>query len=163
MPLKRVPRSLSPKLLGVLARMGHGDELLICDANFPSHSQHVRHVVHSDASSATDLLADVLQLLPLDSFTRYQAAVMKQVDSDQDAAIVADFDQLLNRAFQGEDRSPVRVEIERVERFAFYERAKQVFAICVTGESRLYGNVIVKKGVLDAHGHTVVASNNSKM
>lgn len=86
---------------------------------------------------------------------------MKQVDSDLDAPIVADFERILNKSYQTQDRSPVPVKIERVERFDFYARAKLVFAICVSGESRLYGNIIIKKGVIDLNGNTVVTA--SKM
>ena len=133
MPLKNIPRLLTPELLNVLASMGHGDEILICDANFPSSSQGVKHVIHCEGSNATDVLTAILELVPLDSFVPNQAAVMKQVDSEEDAPIVTDFAHILNAAYS-KDGSKTEVAIERVERFAFYERAKSVFAICVTGK-----------------------------
>ena len=133
MPLKGIPRQISPKLLHVLSRMGHGDELLIVDANFPAHAQGVQDVVHCDGLNATEILEAVLQLLPLDSFVDYQASVMQQVDSREDALIIADFEKILNSAYR-KDGADCPVSIERVERFEFYERAKSVFAVCATSK-----------------------------
>ena len=137
--------------------MGHGDQLLICDANFPSHAQRAKFVIHAESCNATELTKAVLYLLPLDSFVKYQAMVMKQVDHDEDAPIVAEFQSILNHAYQNVDQSIYPINIERVERFEFYSRAKKVFAIFVTGETRLYGNLILTKGVIDAQGNTVVS------
>lgn len=133
MPLKRIPRSISPQLLFILSKMGHGDELLLADANFPSYGQKVSNIVHAENCSATKLLEDILAVFPLDSFAKFQASVMKQVDSELDAPIIANFQDILTHCYRndGSGNSPV---IERLERFQFYERAKSVFAICVTGK-----------------------------
>ena len=141
MPLKHVPRAITPELLHILARMGHGDELLIADANFPAHGQGVSEVLRCDGSSSTDILQAVLELFPLDSFASFQAAVMKQVDSEEDAPIVSEFQRILDEVYS-RDGSPVSAKLERVERFAFYQRAKSVFAICATG---MWNNVCLSE------------------
>lgn len=138
MPLKGIPRQISPQLLNLLSRMGHGDELLIVDANFPAYSQGVSNVVHAEGQSSTDILEAVLEIYPLDSFTPYQAAVMRQVDSPEDAEIVFDFDRILNAAYRRDGASSC-VSIERLERFDFYQRAKSAFAICVTSKPASFG------------------------
>ncbi|OQR86820.1 FucU, fucose operon fucU protein [Achlya hypogyna] len=155
MPLKGIPSILPPALLSVLATMGHGDELLIADANFPASSQG-RDVIHMQGSSATDVLAAILKLLPLDSFAEYQATVMKQVTApDEDAPIVGDFASLLDAVYLA-DGAKRPAAVERVDRFAFYDRAKTTYAIVATGEVRLYGNIIVKKGVIGGDGKVVM-------
>ncbi|KAI8612295.1 FucU, fucose operon fucU protein [Chytriomyces sp. MP71] len=156
MPLKGVPAILPPQLLAVLAAMGHGDELLIADANFPSSSQGVGTVLHLPGSSATDLLDAILTLFPLDSFDAHQASVMQQVHSSEDAPIVSEFQRILDQSYAGSDGAQRPAAVARLERFAFYERAKTVYAIVATGETRLYGNVMIKKGVIDGAGRTVV-------
>jgi len=157
MPLKRVPAIVSPALLSVLARAGHGDDLVIADANFPAESvarSCGAELVRADGTDATSVLRAVLELVPLDTFAAAQAAVMRQVDQpDVDADAVVDFVRVLSHAFRADGLSG-DVAVDRLERFAFYERAKKAFAIVVTSEPRLYGNVIVKKGVVDADGTT---------
>ncbi|CAK4084437.1 unnamed protein product [Aphanomyces euteiches] len=156
MPLKGVPSILTPELLEILASMGHGDELLIADANFPASSQGVSKVLYMPGSSATELLEAILKLFPLDSFETYQATVMKQVNLEEDAPIVGEFQAILDHSYRTSDGASRGAAVERVERFAFYSRSKQVFAIISSGETRLYGNVIIKKGVIDGTGKTVI-------
>lgn len=140
--LKGIDPIVSPDLLFVLAQMGHGDELAIADANFPAASMGKR-VVRADGHSATAVLAGVLQLFPLDSFVEAPAAVMRRVDKpDEDAPIWTQFQKLLDGA---EAR---HILVERVERFDFYARAQRAFAVVATGERALYGNLILKKGVI---------------
>ncbi|OQS04729.1 FucU, fucose operon fucU protein [Thraustotheca clavata] len=155
MPLKGVPSIVPPTLLSILASMGHGDELLIADANFPASSQG-REVIHMQGSSATEVLEAVLTLLPLDSFAEYQASVMKQVHApEQDAPIVGEFASILTKSYT-KDGAKSPAAIERIDRFAFYDKAKTTYAIIATGEMRLYGNIIIKKGVIDATGKVVM-------
>ncbi|KAF0695064.1 Aste57867_14087 [Aphanomyces stellatus] len=156
MPLKGVPAILTPQLLSVLASMGHADELLIADANFPASSQGVPTVLHMPGSSATELLEAILKLFPLDSFEATQATIMKQVHSDEDAPIVKEFQGILDNSYQTSDGATVHAGLERLERFAFYKRSKTVYAIISSGETRLYGNIIIKKGVIDGAGKTVI-------
>jgi L-fucose mutarotase len=143
--LKRIPPILSPELLLMIAEMGHGDELVLADANFPAVAN-ARRLARADGHGVPVILEAILQLLPLDSFVEQPAAVMRRVDQpDQPAPIWTDFQRLLDSA---EGR---HISVERVERFAFYERAKNAFGIVATGETALYGNLIIKKGVIAPH------------
>ena len=140
--LKRVPAIISPDLLYMIAQMGHGDELILADANFPATAI-ARRLVRADGHGVPAILEAVLQLFPLDSFVEAPAAVMQRVDKPSEAAPVwNDFQRLLDGA------EAKHVKIERVERFAFYERAKLAFGVVATGETALYGNLILKKGVI---------------
>jgi L-fucose mutarotase len=139
--LKNIHPLLSPELLTVLAEMGHGDELAIVDANFPAVAMARRLVRVS--TPATPVLEAVLTLLPLDDFVDEPATVMQVVGApDEVPETVREFQAALDKA-EGK-----RVKIARIDRFAFYDRAKSSFAIVATNETRLYGNVIVKKGVV---------------
>jgi L-fucose mutarotase len=140
--LKRIPPIISPDLLVLLAEMGHGDELVLADANFPATS-HTDRVTRADGHGVPVLLEAILQLFPLDTFVEQPAAVMSRVDHpEQPAPIWTEFQRILDSA---EGR---HINIERVERFAFYERARSAFCIVATGETALYGNLIIKKGVI---------------
>ncbi len=141
--LKGIPQIISPELMSVLMRMGHGDELVIADGNFPADS-HAQRIVRCDGHSATTMLESILQLLPLDTFVTAPAAVMQPVDENADEPpIWSAFRAIMDR-FEGR-----AVDIEEVERFAFYERARQAYAIVATSESALYANLILKKGVVE--------------
>ena len=140
--LKGIDPLLGPDLLRVLAAMGHGDELVIVDANFPAEANAGR-LVRLDDVPATRAAEAILSLLPLDEYVEAPAAVMAVVgDPDAEPEVWAEFRQIAEAAHGGP------VGFERVERFAFYERARQAFAIVATGERRLYGNLILTKGVL---------------
>jgi len=139
--LKNIDPLIDPDLLTVLAQMGHGDELAIVDANFPAVTMG-RRVVRSSAP-APRVLEAVLSLMPLDDFVDAPAAVMQVVGApDEIPETVAEFQRAADRA---EGRP---VQFERIERFAFYERARSAFAVVATGETRLYGCILVKKGVI---------------
>jgi L-fucose mutarotase len=139
--LKRIDPLLSAQLLTILAEMGHGDELAIVDANFPAVSMGKR-VVRISASSVATLDA-ILTLLPIDDFVEAPATVMEVVgDPDAVPEVVRDFQMSLNNA---EERI---IKIHRIDRFSFYEQARSAFAVVATGETRLYGCILVKKGVI---------------
>jgi len=122
--------------------MGHGDDLVIADANFPATALGAR-CHRLDGLTATDVLRAVLTVLPLDSFVPDPAVVMEVVDNpDALPPIVAEFQNITKETADNP------VELNRLERFAFYDRAKSAFAIVQTGETRLYGNIILKKGVI---------------
>ena len=142
--LRNIPPILSPNLLWTLRAMGHGDDLVIADANFPGTALGAR-CHRLDGLTATDALKAVLTVLPLDSFVQDPAVVMEVVD-DPDAVppIVVEFHNITNITADNP------AELNRLERFAFYDRAKSAFAIIQTGEKRLYGNIILKKGVIGA-------------
>jgi L-fucose mutarotase len=140
--LKGLDPLLNADLLHVLRSMGHGDELVIVDANFPAASMG-RQVVALDGVSATRALEAVLSVMPLDDFVD-QPCLRMQVVDDPDAVpeICGEFQAIIDRAAGG------RFRLAGIERFAFYERARQAFALVRTGETRLYGNVLLKMGVV---------------
>jgi L-fucose mutarotase len=139
--LKNIDVLLNAQLLSILAEMGHGDELAIVDANFPAVSMG-RRVVHISESAAATLDA-VLTLLPLDDFVEAPVAVMEVVGAPDDIPeTVKEFQLSVNRA---EQRT---IKMDRIDRFSFYERTKSAFAVVATGETRLYGCILVKKGVV---------------
>lgn len=140
--LKGIDPIVSPELLHVIAQMGHGDEIVLADANFPAVSMGKR-VIRADGHGVPAVLAGLLKLFPLDSFVEAPAAVMQRVDKPADPApIWAEFQKLLDGA-EGK-----HVAVERVERFQFYDRAQKAFVVVATGERALYGNLILKKGVI---------------
>ena len=140
--LKNIDPLLSPQLLSTLRAMGHGDELAIVDANYPAAASG-RPVIRADGSQATAVAAAVLLLMPLDEFVPCAAFHMQVVgDPSGQMPIFEEFRQLLRRY------ETKMVKLEGIERFAFYERVKNCFAVVATGERRLYGNLILKKGIV---------------
>jgi L-fucose mutarotase len=139
--LKGIDPVLGPELLAFLRAMGHGDEIVIADANFPA-SANARRLVRVDGVDAVRVARAIAQLLPLDDFVPAAAFRMAVVDAPEEVpAIVEAFAQALH--YGGYDGP-----IEAIERFAFYARAREAYAIVATGETRLYGNLILKKGVI---------------
>ncbi|XP_019626459.1 PREDICTED: fucose mutarotase-like [Branchiostoma belcheri] len=145
--LKGIPRILSPELLYVLARMGHGDEIVLADANFPTSSvcSSGPIQVRADGHSIPDLLKAVLQLLPMDTYVESPAAVMDLVPGDKEKGLKTPVWDTYRELLK---ESGCTAPLEQVERFAFYDRAKKAFAVVATGETALYGNIILKKGVI---------------
>lgn len=138
--LRGIDRLLTPDLLHSLAAMGHGDRIAIVDANFPATSCGSR-VHHLPGSDAPAMLRAVLSVLPLDDFIPDAAVTMQVVgDPDKMPEAVSDFARLLH-AHDGPAPTPI-------ERIAFYALTKTAFAIIQTGEARLYGNIILSKGVI---------------
>ena len=138
--LKGISPCVSPDLLKLLAEMGHGDELVLADAHFPGHSMNAR-VLRADGLGIATLLSGILPLFELDGYAP-PLAMMAAVPGDKlDAAVEAAYMQVILR------HVPSAKCPERVERFAFYERAKGAFAVVMTGETAKYGNIILKKGV----------------
>lgn len=135
--LYNIPPILSPDLLWTLRAMGHGDEIVIGDANFPAEGLGPK-CLRLDGISATDTLAAIATLLPLDTFVPTPAHTM-QVVGDPNAVpeIVEEFQTLIPDH-----------KIGTLERFDFYARAAKAFAVIQTGETRLYGNIILTKGVI---------------
>jgi L-fucose mutarotase len=134
---------LSPDLLSTLRAMGHGDEIAIVDANYPAASSG-RPVIRMDAAASTTRVAEaVLSLMPLDEFVPCAAFHMQVVnDPAGEMPIFAEFRSLLERY------EPRVAKLEGIERFAFYQRVRGCFAVVATGERRLYGNLILKKGIV---------------
>ena len=137
--LKGLHRLISPPLLSVLAEMGHGDELAIVDANFPATTM-ARRLVHAPGLDAPSVLTAILTLLPLDDFVECPAAIMRSGPGRPPVV----------EAFQASLDADARraVPLEELERFQFYDRTQAAFAVVATGEARLYGNVLIRKGVV---------------
>src|ERR1700722_13647201 len=138
--LKGISPYLSPDLLKLLYEMGHGDEILLADAHFPGHS-FGRRVLRADGLTIPQLLGGILPLFELDS--PIDALVMMQPDPGEpmNHDVEADFLQAARRHVAGVAMP------QRVARQAFYERAKSAYAVVMTGETRAYGNLILRKGV----------------
>jgi L-fucose mutarotase len=132
----------TPDLLYVLASMGHGDDLALVDANFPALST-ARRLVRLDGADLPDALAACLQLLPLDTFVENPVVGMQQVHAPNELPEVQQLCQGVIDKAEGR-----HVPLLGIERNAFYARAKEAFAVVVTSERRLYGDIIVKKGVV---------------
>ncbi|MCR5184275.1 MAG: L-fucose mutarotase [Opitutales bacterium] len=134
--LKGISPFISPDLLKILAQMGHGDEIVISDAHFPAHTFNPT-VVRADGVPADKLLAGIVPLFELDAYA-VPVIMMEAVPGDSlDPAVEEKYRKAL--AYDG--------KIERMERYAFYERAKKAFAVVISGETAKYGNIILKKGV----------------
>lgn len=140
--LRNINPILSPDLLYALRAMGHGDDIALVDANFPAESLGPS-CVRADGSDNSVILKAVLEVMPLDTFVSDPALCMQVVDNPQAVPeTVKDFQAIIN------DVADAPREIQSIERFAFYERSAKAFVVVQTGESRLYGNIILKKGVI---------------
>jgi len=137
-----IPNTLTPDLLRHLKAMGHGDELVIADANFPAETCATR-IERLAGVSATEALRAILTIMPLDSYVDFPARTM-QVVGDPDAVpdIVAEFQDIINETADHPSK------ISNVERHAFYVEARKTYCVVQTAETRLYGNIILQKGVV---------------
>jgi L-fucose mutarotase len=139
--LKGINPLVGPDLLAIMRAMGHGDEIVVVDANFPASSV-ARRLVRMDGTSATEVAGAILALLPLDNFDLDAAFRMGVTGApEQVPDVVVEFQRLLEAV--GYTR-----RIAQIERMAFYERARAAYAIVATGETRLWGNLILKKGAI---------------
>jgi len=144
MPLKGVPKNISPELMHTLMSMGHGDEIVIADANFPSTSC-ARRLIRSDGQDGVSLLKSIMKFLPIDRYVDDHCVVMALEPQDSNMGlppIWKEYEQIVQNA-EGS-----WVKLTSIERQKFYERAKQAFAVVASSESALYANLILKKGVV---------------
>lgn len=140
--LKGIDPLLTPELLQALRAMGHGDTIAIVDANFPASSTGPP-VLRLAGASATDAAHAILSVLPLDDFVPESAWCMEVVgDAAADLPVMAEFREAI-RKHEGE-----AFALSRLERFKFYEESAKAFVIVSTSETRLYGNLLLKKGVV---------------
>ena len=139
--LKGIPSILSPELLKVLDEMGHSDEIVIADGNFPGAS-HAQRLIRLDGHNVPEILNAVLQLFPLDRYVAAPVALVEVVKGDPVVPVIWEEYKKIIAAHE-ED-----IQIENIERFAFYERAKKAYAVITTSEKALYANIILKKGVV---------------
>ena len=140
--LKNLTSLHTPELLHTLASMGHGDDIVVVDAHFPAVSM-AQRLIRLDGVSAPAALDAILQLIPLDSFVDDPALRIEVVGKpDEIPDVQKEFQAVIDK------REGKSSPLGKLERFAFYERAKKAFAIVATGELRTYGCVIIKKGVV---------------
>jgi L-fucose mutarotase len=132
----------TPDLLHTLASMGHGDEIALVDANFPTVSN-ARRIVRLDGADLATALEACLQLFPLDTFVKDAAFRMQQVHAPDEIPEVQKTCQKIIDKAEGRP-----VEMKGISREAFYERTRQAFAVLVTSEQRPYGCILLKKGVV---------------
>jgi L-fucose mutarotase len=147
--LKGIPPIISPELMAILMQMGHGDALVIADGNFPAAS-HAQRLVRADGHGVPALLDAVLRFLPLDTFVPRPVILMRPADDSADRPpIWQQFDAILHHHAGG----PVGIELR--DRNAFYEAARNAYAIVATGETAVYANILLVKGVvhLPPEGH----------
>ncbi|HQA97940.1 MAG TPA: L-fucose mutarotase [Clostridia bacterium] len=140
--LKGISPLLSPELLKVIAEMGHGDDLVIGDGNFPAASMNAR-CLRCDGHSVPELLDAILRLFPLDTYVEAPVTLMQTVPGDlpEDPPIWDTFRDIVERHEPG-------TKIQFAERFAFYDISRKAYATIQTGETALYACVILKKGVI---------------
>lgn len=141
--LKGIPKIVSPELLKILCEMGHGDEIVIADGNFPSENFGKR-VVRADGISGTAMLDAVLSLIPLDTYSDQNFILMELTEGDK-GKINPEIWEDYKAIAENKDKN---LKIGNLERFAFYERAKSAYAVIATGEEVVYANIILKKGVI---------------
>lgn len=140
--LKLIPPVISPELMSVLMRMGHGDEIVIADGNFPAESC-AQRIVRADGHGVVELLDAILTFFPLDHFVDHPASVMQPVNqATAEPPIWVEYRKVLAKHEERE------IELRPIERFRFYDFAKSAYAIVATGETAVYANIILKKGVV---------------
>ena len=137
--LKGIPKIISPELLKVLAEMGHGDEIVIGDGNFPGERVGKR-CIRCDGHSVPDLLSAILEIFPLDTYEKPVYIMEKVPGDDVETPIWDEFAKII--------KPHTNEKLTQIERHAFYERAKSAYAVVMSGESALYANIILKKGVV---------------
>ncbi|MFQ1049772.1 L-fucose mutarotase [Avibacterium paragallinarum] len=145
--LKGIHPSLSPDLLKTLAEMGHGDEIVLADAHFPAHQLHSR-VLRADGVDIATLLSGITPLFEFDAYVDAPLIMMQAVSGDSlDPNVEMRYLNAIAQASENQSAVQNLPKLSRIDRFDFYERAKQAYAIVVTGECAKYGNIILKKGV----------------
>lgn len=140
--LKGIPEVISPELMFALMNMGHGDEIVIADGNFPADTN-AQRLVRADGHDVCSILKAVIQFFPLDAFAEDNAVIMEVVDPNAPKPeIWKEFKEILSIA-EGKE-----VKLTPIERFSFYDRAKKAYCVVATSEKRIYANIIIKKGVV---------------
>lgn len=137
--LNGIPSIISPELLKILSEMGHGDEIVICDANCPAYGL-IDKVLRCEVKSGPELVEAILKLMPLDTYKK-PVYLMELVPGDNaDTTNWTEYEAVI--------KNHTDEDIEHVERFAFYDKMKNAYAAVITSDTRPYGNIILKKGVV---------------
>lgn len=140
--LKNIPTLISPDLMKILMEMGHGDELIIADGNYPAHSQGVK-IIRADGHNVSDFLEAILQFFPLDTYSNQPVNLMEVVEDDSVVPTVwQDYINILEKYKYKKEI------IKTIERFEFYKQSKQAYVIIATSDKALYGNILLRKGVV---------------
>jgi L-fucose mutarotase len=140
--LKHIPQILSPDLLKILMEMGHGDEIVIADGNFPAASL-AQRLVRLDGHIIPEILEAILEFFPLDTYVERPVGVMAVVPGDPYKPVIwEEYKKIID-----ESKEPFK-DFDYIEKFAFYERSKKAYAVIATSEMALYANIILKKGVI---------------
>ena len=141
--LKGIPSILSPELLKILMEMGHGDTLVIGDGNFPAASiAKDSHLVRLDGHGIPEILDAILRLFPLDPYVDTPVSLMEVMQGDHvETPIWDEYARIVEKYEPG-------TKIGQIERFAFYDEARKAYAVVATGETALYANIILQKGVV---------------
>ena len=143
--LKGIPKILSPELLKVLCEMGHGDRIVLADGNFPAESTGKNAIViRCDGHGVPELLDAILQVFPLDSYVPHPVSLMEVMKGDPVETPIWGTYEAIVAAHDSRGRDAIGL----IERFAFYEEARKAYAVIATGESALYANVMLQKGVV---------------
>ncbi|MEG0327030.1 MAG: RbsD/FucU domain-containing protein [Erysipelothrix sp.] len=140
--LKNLNPILSPDLIKILMEMGHGDEIVIADGNYPSASN-AKNLIRLDGLGCVEVLEGVLSVLPLDKSSKYSVSYMNVSEGDEVPKIWSDYQSVL------QESQEENTNIEYLERFSFYNRGKEAYAIIATSETSLFANIILKKGVVE--------------
>ncbi len=143
--LKGIPQILSPELLKVLCEMGHSDKLIIADGNFPAESMGKNAVViRCDGHGVPEVLEAILKLFPLDSYVKHPVNLMEVMPGDPVETPI--WDTYKNIVSKYDERGEMAVG--NIERFAFYDQAREAYLIIATSEKALYANIMLQKGVI---------------
>ncbi|MBV7281279.1 MULTISPECIES: RbsD/FucU family protein [unclassified Corynebacterium] len=138
--LRNIPEKISPELLYTLARMGHGDRIVIGDGNFPGYTLNST-VIHADGHTVAGMMDAILKLMPLDPYNPWQIGLMETVGDDPEPPVWSEFAEIAERSYPGHT-------VKHFERFEFYEQVKKCFAVVATTDTALYGNIILTKGIV---------------
>jgi len=142
--LKNISPLISPELLKILAEMGHGDKIVLADANYPACSGEAKHTVRADGIGMPALLDAILALFPLDTFIAKPITMMGVVPGDDYVPVIWDeYRAIFKKHSLGDD------QIETIERFQFYERANSAYCVVATGERTRYANIMLQKGIIE--------------
>jgi L-fucose mutarotase len=141
--LKNISLLLTPDLLKVLCEMGHGDEIVIADGNFPAHSINER-VIRLDGHGGAEMLGAIMSVIPLDTYAEPNAMLMEVVKGDEvETPIWEEYKEIIKK-YDSRGESAVG----EIDRFDFYEEAKKAYCIIATSESAIYANIMLQKGVI---------------
>lgn len=140
--LKGIPSILPPELLKILMEMGHGDEIVLADGNFPKFA-HAQNVVRCDGHGIPELMDAILSLMPLDPYVEHPMILMDVLPGDPYVPVIWDEYRSVAKKYEEEGARELAID-----KFKFYERAQKAYAVVTTSEAALYANVILKKGVI---------------